>query len=83
MTKQMLYLITLIWLGLIVCSLWWDYLMLDLAVGLVSLCFGIWTIKADPLTPESKRVGYRIIGIVFALSGLLRIVTALYTVYFA
>jgi hypothetical protein len=83
MTKQMLYLITLIWLVLIVCSLWWDHLTLDLVVGLVSLCFGIWTIKADPLTPESKRIGYRIIGIVFVLSGIVRVAIALYTVYFA
>lgn len=78
MNKKELYLTAAVWFSAVIVSLWWDIWLINLTVAFISVCLGCWILYRDPRTLESKRAGYKTIGLVFVAFGVVRLAFGLY-----
>jgi lipoprotein signal peptidase len=73
MSKAKLYLIVSIWLAGLAFSLWRESLAIEGVFSVITIVLGIIVVIVDPGTKESKRIGWRVIGISLLISGILTI----------
>lgn len=78
MNKKELYSIAGVWFSVVILSLWWDLWLTNLIVAFISACLGSWILYRDPRTSESKRAGYKMIGVAFLAFGVVRLAFGLY-----
>ena len=78
MSKRTLYSIAAAWLILVLLSLWKETLILQTITSAMSLMFGTLVLVFDPRSEESKRIGYRPIGLTLLLAGVGIAILALY-----
>ena len=78
MRKTTLYSLAATWFALLIMSLWFHWWVIDIVAAFVSICFGVWVVRTDPRTSESKRIGYRVIGLVFLAFGIFELAFSLH-----
>jgi hypothetical protein len=69
-SKATLYRIALIWLAGLAFSLWKWSMATEVVISISSMSFGIIVLITDPRTEESKRIGWKTIGIALLISGI-------------
>jgi hypothetical protein len=78
MSKKTLHSVVAVWLILVLFSLWKETLILQIITSAMSLMLGTLVLVSDPRNDESKRIGYRPIGLALLLVGVGIAMLALY-----
>jgi hypothetical protein len=78
MSKKTLHSVVAVWLILVLFSLWKETLILQIITSAMSLMLGTLVLVSDPRSDESKRIGYRPIGLALLLVGVGIAMLALY-----